>query len=215
MQSIFNQSQPDRFATAQVSAQEVDVSDIPQELLRVTQPLLPEVSEMQTVRHYTCLSQQNYSIDTQFYPLGSCTMKYNPRGVQHMAHLPAFLNRHPLSEAEQSQGFLACLYELQDYLKEITGMVAVSLTQMAGSQGEFAGVSMIRAYHQARGEHQRCESVVIRDSYRAENQIVHITRPGVPHQRDHDCSLGLHPQPHQKRGHHRRWYAETTGPLQK
>lgn len=160
MESIFSQSQTERLARAQIPSGPIDLSDIPNEMLRTTTPLLPEVSELQAVRHYTRLSQQNYSIDTQFYPLGSCTMKYNPRGVQHMAHLPGFLNRHPLSNVAESQGYLACLYDIQEYLKEITGMEAVSLTPMAGSQGEFAGVAMIRAYHQARGDHQRSEILI-------------------------------------------------------
>ena len=125
-------------------------ADLPAELLRGESPLLPEVSELDAVRHYTRLSQKNFSIDTHFYPLGSCTMKYNPRACNALAMLPQFLARHPLAPAETGQGFLACLYELQEMLKDVTGMAAVSLTPMAGAQGEFAGVAMIRAYHDAR-----------------------------------------------------------------
>lgn len=121
---------------------------------------LPEVSELQVVRHYTQLSQKNFSIDTHFYPLGSCTMKYNPRACNTLASLPAFLARHPLAPAELSQGFMACLYELQEMLKEVTGMQAVSLTPAAGAQGEFAGMAMIRAYHDSRGDQQRTEVLV-------------------------------------------------------
>ncbi len=115
---------------------------------------------MQTVRHFTRLSQKNFSIDTNFYPLGSCTMKYNPRGCNTLAMLPGMLARHPLSPDAVGQGFMACMYELQEMLKEVTGMKAVSLAPAAGAQGEFAGVAMIRAYHDARGDHARNEILV-------------------------------------------------------
>jgi glycine dehydrogenase subunit 2 len=115
---------------------------------------------MQVVRHYTRLSQKNFSIDTNFYPLGSCTMKYNPHGCHSMAMLPGFLARHPEAPDSHSQGFMACMYELQEYLREVTGMSAVALTPAAGSQGEFAGVAMIRAYHDARGDSERIEFLV-------------------------------------------------------
>ncbi|MGA1190456.1 MAG: aminomethyl-transferring glycine dehydrogenase subunit GcvPB, partial [Pseudomonadales bacterium] len=100
------------------------------------------------------------AIDKQFYPLGSCTMKYNPRGAHRAASIPGFLNRHPLAPEALSQGFLSCLYELQEDLAEVTGMKGVSLTPMAGAQGEFAGVAMIRAYHDKRGDHERQEILV-------------------------------------------------------
>jgi glycine dehydrogenase subunit 2 len=121
---------------------------------------LPEVSELDVVRHYTRLSQQNYSIDTQFYPLGSCTMKYNPKVCHDLANLPEFLNTHPLALERAGQGTLACLYELQEMLREITGMAGVSLACAAGAQGEFAGVSMIRAYHALRGDSARTDMLV-------------------------------------------------------
>ncbi|MDZ7668480.1 MAG: aminomethyl-transferring glycine dehydrogenase subunit GcvPB [Gammaproteobacteria bacterium] len=133
---------------------------IPSGFLRKNPPRLPEVSELQVVRHYTNLSQRNFSIDTQFYPLGSCTMKYNPRGAHAAAMLPGFLARHPLAPESVSQGFLSCLFELQEILKDVTGMPGVSLTPMAGAQGELAGVAMIRAYHEAREDHQRTEILV-------------------------------------------------------
>jgi glycine dehydrogenase subunit 2 len=112
------------------------------------------------VRHYTRLSQKNFSIDTQFYPLGSCTMKYNPRVCHRLASLPGFLARHPLAPEAISQGFLACLHELQEILKVVTGMEAVSLAPMAGAQGEFTGVAMIRAYHDNQGDHARQEILI-------------------------------------------------------
>jgi glycine dehydrogenase subunit 2 len=115
---------------------------------------------MQVVRHYTRLSQQNFSIDTQFYPLGSCTMKYNPRACNTLAMLPGFLARHPASPETHGQGFMACVHDLQEILKEVTGMSAVSLSPAAGAQGEFAGVAMIRAYHDGRGDTARNEILV-------------------------------------------------------
>jgi glycine dehydrogenase subunit 2 len=156
---IFEHSRSGRRATAQAPL-EAQQSDLPAEFLRRSKPLLPEVSELQTVRHYTRLSQKNFSIDTHFYPLGSCTMKYNPRACNQLAMLPGFLSRHPLGPVSHGQGFLSCMYELQEMLKAVTGMQAVSLTPMAGAQGEFAGVAMIRAYHQARNDSERNEILV-------------------------------------------------------
>ncbi len=157
---IQDHSRPGRRATAQAPFNLPEMTDIPAGLRRCARPILPEVSEMQTVRHYTRLSQKNFSIDTQFYPLGSCTMKYNPRACNSLAMLPGFLARHPLAPDSHGQGVLACLYELQEMLREITGMSAVSLAPSAGAQGEFAGVAMIRAYHLARGDHARTEILV-------------------------------------------------------
>jgi glycine dehydrogenase subunit 2 len=134
--------------------------DIPNKYLRQERPYLPEVSELEVVRHYTNLSKQNFSVDTNFYPLGSCTMKYNPHILQCLAGLPDVVNRHPLAPEKFSQGFLQCIFELQEYLKNITGMQSVSLTPMAGAQGEFTGVAMIRAYHEARGAKERTEIIV-------------------------------------------------------
>ena len=110
---IYEQSKQGRRATSQSPLNEVDLSSIPEALRRKRAPQLPEVSEMQAVRHYTRLSQKNFSIDTHFYPLGSCTMKYNPRAANSLASLPGFLSRHPLAPETHSQGFMACLYELQ------------------------------------------------------------------------------------------------------
>jgi glycine dehydrogenase subunit 2 len=157
---IFERSRPGRRNAAQSSHAERELNDIPSEFLRGNAPLLPEVSELDAVRHYTALSQKNFSIDTHFYPLGSCTMKYNPRGSNAAAMLAQFLARHPDAPAQVGQGFLACLYELQEMLKAVTGMSAVSLAPMAGAQGEFAGVAMIRAYHDARSDRARSEILV-------------------------------------------------------
>lgn len=166
---IFEESRKNRFAGAQTpllrdrasyQAMLAACQDIPTNLLRQQLPNLPEVSELQVVRHYTNLSKKNFSIDTHFYPLGSCTMKYNPRGVHRLASLPEFLNHHPLSMEENSQGFMACAYELQEILKTVTGMKEAALSPMAGAQGEFAGVAMIHAYHQSRNDTARNEILV-------------------------------------------------------
>src|SRR5215510_1838761 len=140
---IFELSRPGRGATAQYPAPED--AEVPAAFRRRQPPPLPEVSELQAVRHYTRLSQLNFGIDTHFYPLGSCTMKYNPRACNSLAMLPGFLGRHPLAPAETGQGVMACLFELQEMLRHVTGM---------------AGVSMIRAYHRARGDHARTEIIV-------------------------------------------------------
>lgn len=156
---IFEVSRTGRSAEAQRPVTTVAV-ELPAALRRAKAPALPQVSELQAVRHFTRLSKLNFSIDTHFYPLGSCTMKYNPRACNTLAMLPAFLGRHPLAPETHSQGFLACMYELQEILKDVTGMAGVSLTPMAGAQGEFAGVAMIRAYHRARNDLARTEILV-------------------------------------------------------
>jgi glycine dehydrogenase subunit 2 len=156
---IFELSSPGRSADAQYPQVPVEAT-LPTSLLRARPPLLPEVSELQAVRHYTRLSQLNFSIDTHFYPLGSCTMKYNPKACNQYAMLPELLGRHPLAPESTGQGLLQILFELQEMLKEVTGMRGVSLTPMAGAQGEFAGVAMIRAYHRARKDLARTEIIV-------------------------------------------------------
>ena len=159
---IFEYSQPGRGASDQWPEEPpaAALADLPPQLRRATPPPLPEVGELEAVRHFTRLSQLNFSIDTHFYPLGSCTMKYNPKACNQYAMLPEFLARHPLAPESQGQGFLACMYELQEMLKEVTGMPGVALSPMAGAHGEFAGVAMIRAFHRARGDLQRNEIIV-------------------------------------------------------
>ncbi|HEU0188566.1 MAG TPA: aminomethyl-transferring glycine dehydrogenase subunit GcvPB [Gallionella sp.] len=165
---IFERSHPGRRNAAQAPNHAAATSGpstglmtgIPAALLRHDKPLLPEASEMDVVRHYTRLSQKNFSIDTHFYPLGSCTMKYNPRACNTLAMLPQFLARHPLAPDSTGQGVLACLYDLQEILKDVTGMAGISLMPMAGAQGEFAGIAMIRAYHDARNDTARSEIIV-------------------------------------------------------
>src|SRR5688572_344180 len=155
---IFKHSRSGRSAAGQYP--QSATANVPEKFRRRKPAALPEVSELQAVRHFTRLSQLNFSIDTHFYPLGSCTMKYNPRACNQFAMLPEFFGRHPLAPAAVSQGFMECMFELQEMLKEVTGMKGVSLTPMAGAQGEFAGVAMIRAYHRSRGAIERTGIIV-------------------------------------------------------
>lgn len=157
---IFELSKTNRQAIAQAPKMDSSKHAIPDEFKRTIAPKLPACSELQVIRHYTRLSHKNFSIDTHFYPLGSCTMKYNPRGVHKAASLAGFLGRHPLTLEQDSQGFLESIHQLQENIAEITGMAGVSLTPMAGSQGEFAGVAMIKAYHQSRGDTDRDEMLI-------------------------------------------------------
>jgi glycine dehydrogenase subunit 2 len=159
-QLIFETSQDGRAALSQQPELASEHHQLPKELLRQDKPCLPEVSELEVVRHFTRLSQKNFSIDSNFYPLGSCTMKYNPRGVHKLAMMPEFLNLHPLTPELSNQCFLTCMAELQDMLGEIVGMPGVSLSPMAGAQGEFSGVAMIAAYHRDRGDMGRVEMLV-------------------------------------------------------
>jgi glycine dehydrogenase subunit 2 len=168
---IFQYSRAGRGARAQWPASPAAAPAVPETLRRQQRPMLPEVSELDVVRHYTRLSQLNFSIDTHFYPLGSCTMKYNPRACNAAALLPGFTGRHPLASARSGQGFLACMFELQELLKAVTGMRAVALSPLAGAHGEFAGVAMIRAYHHARGDLERREIIV--------PQAAHGTNPAT------------------------------------
>jgi glycine dehydrogenase subunit 2 len=148
---------------------EVDVpqSDLPANLLRSDLPL-PELSESDVVRHFTHLSSLNYSIDTGLYPLGSCTMKYNPKINEETARLSGFAHTHPLQSEETIQGNLALMYEMQEYLKEISGFAGVSLEPSAGAQGEMVGVMIIRAYHASRGDTKR-KKMLIPDSAHGTN----------------------------------------------
>ncbi|MBA7667755.1 putative glycine dehydrogenase (decarboxylating) subunit 2 [subsurface metagenome] len=139
----------------------------PEELLR--QELeLPEVSEVELVRYFTALSKLNYGVDTGFYPLGSCTMKYNPKWHEDVAKLPGFTSIHPYQPVESVQGALQLMFELQEYLAEITGMDATSLVPMAGAQGELASILMVKAYYQARGDKMR-RKILVPDSAHGTN----------------------------------------------
>ncbi len=131
---------------------------LPQDQLRAAMPPLPEVAEFDVVRHYTRLSQLNFSVDTHFYPLGSCTMKYNPKLNERVAALPGFASLHPLQPAAQAQGMLELLYELERLLCAITGMAAFTLQPAAGAQGELTGLKIIAAYHRRK---RRARSIIL------------------------------------------------------
>jgi glycine dehydrogenase subunit 2 len=128
---------------------------IPAEFLREEPAPLPEVSEIEVVRHYTHLSQRNFGIDAGFYPLGSCTMKYNPKVNEDMASLPGFARLHPAEHESMTQGALQLLYELEQYLAEISGMQRVTLQPAAGAHGEITGLMIIKKHHETRGEGHR------------------------------------------------------------
>ncbi len=138
---------------------DVPTTDLPKDLLR-SELDLPEVSELQVIRHFTNLSRKNYAIDRGFYPLGSCTMKYNPRLNEDVARLPGFAHLHPLTDEAGAQGALALMHQLQEWLAEISGFEKASLVPAAGAQGEFAGILMIRKYHLDRGDTQRTRILV-------------------------------------------------------
>jgi glycine dehydrogenase subunit 2 len=163
---IFELSSPGRRAFT-LPPLDVPPSDLPKEYLRDELPL-PEVSEVDVVRHYLRLSQLNFAVDKGFYPLGSCTMKYNPKVNEEAASLPGFTRIHPYQDESTVQGALKLMYELQEYLKEIGGFAGVSLQPAAGAHGEFSGVLMMRAYHWARGDLKR-HKVLIPDSAHGTN----------------------------------------------
>ncbi len=146
---------------------DVPLAELPRNLRRERLPM-PELSEVDVVRHFTRLSKLNYCIDEGMYPLGSCTMKYNPKINEETARLPGFANLHPLQPIETVQGALILMYELQEMLKEIGGFAGVTLQPAAGAQGELTGVLIIRAYHKSRGDLQRTK-ILIPDSAHGTN----------------------------------------------
>lgn len=164
--TIFEMSSPGRVGF-RFPACDVPETPLPAGLAREDLPM-PEVAELDIVRHFTNLSHLNYSIDSGYYPLGSCTMKYNPKINEEVARLPGFAFSHPLQPVETVQGNLAMMYELQLWLAEICGMAAVTLQPSAGAQGEYAGVLIIRAYHQSRGDAKR-NKILIPDSAHGTN----------------------------------------------
>jgi len=163
---IFEISRPGRCA-ATLPDLDVPPADLPAGLVR-DDLSLPEVSEPDLVRHYTRLSQMNYGVDVGFYPLGSCTMKYNPRINEDMTRLPGFTNLHPYQDEETVQGALFLMYHLQEFLKEIGGFAAVSLQPAAGAHGELTGVLMMRSYHLDRGDAER-NVILVPDSAHGTN----------------------------------------------
>jgi glycine dehydrogenase subunit 2 len=147
---------------------EYHLTDLPDNLLRHTATLLPEADEQTVVRHYTNMSNNNFGVDTGFYPLGSCTMKYNPKINEEMASLPAFSGLHPLQPAETAQGALEAYYNVQRMLSELTGMSEFTLNPYAGAHGELTGLMIIRTYHMKRGDTKRTK-IIIPDSAHGTN----------------------------------------------
>lgn len=169
--TIFELSAPGRTGT---SLPEVDVpvlpvdSLLPAGMLRESAPELPEVAEVDLVRHFTKLSNLNHGVDNGFYPLGSCTMKYNPKVNEDLARLPGFALAHPYQPEELSQGALQLMFETEEWLAEITGMDRISLQPAAGAHGEMAGIMIIKAYHNANGQSGR-NKVIVPDSAHGTN----------------------------------------------
>ena len=155
---IFEKGAPGR-RTSIMSALDVPVEPleniVPAGMLRQNDAPLPEVSEIEIVRHYTHLSQRNFGVDTGFYPLGSCTMKYNPKVNEDMAALPGFAHIHPLQPESSVQGAIQIFYELEQYLAEIAGMTRVTLQPSAGAHGELTGLMLIKHYHESKGQGHR------------------------------------------------------------
>ncbi|NLM32297.1 MAG: aminomethyl-transferring glycine dehydrogenase subunit GcvPB [Acholeplasmataceae bacterium] len=141
-------------------AAEVPAAEIPEELRRKSPLDMPEVTELDVVRHYTNLSRKNYGVDQGFYPLGSCTMKYNPKINEELASLSAFARLHPLQPASTAQGALAVYFHLEEMLKEVTGMAAFSFSPFAGAHGEACGLMIMKKYHQSRGDYKRTKIIV-------------------------------------------------------
>lgn len=143
--------------------------DLEDELARDEPPMLPEVSLPELTRHYTELSKLNFGVDDDMYPLGSCTMKYNPKPMEDFAELSEFQNLHPLADEELTQGNLRLMYELGEMLKSIGGMDGITLQPAAGAQGELTGMLMIRKYHQEKGELEQRRKILLPDSAHGTN----------------------------------------------
>jgi len=141
---------------------------LPEQMIRKEEIELPEVSEVDIIRHYTLLSNKNYGVDTGFYPLGSCTMKYNPKINEDMASLTGFTALHPYQPVETVQGALKLMYELENMLSEITGMDKFTLQPAAGAHGELTGLMIIKAYHEHRNDKKR-KKIIVPDSAHGTN----------------------------------------------
>jgi glycine cleavage system P protein (glycine dehydrogenase) subunit 2 len=165
---IYEKSQPGRTAYT-LPEHDLSTPELPEELRRTDPPRLPELAEPEIVRHFTALSTRNFGIDTGFYPLGSCTMKYNPRVNERLAALPGFNALHPLQDVEAAQGALELMHRLQEALIEICGLHACSLQPAAGSQGELTGLMLMRAYFAERGEGEQRRKIVIPDTAHGTN----------------------------------------------
>lgn len=168
---IFERSTEDRFAYSlpDLEVEKNELSDIiDKKFIRQTKAELPEISELDLMRHYTELSNKNHGVDSGFYPLGSCTMKYNPKINEKVARMPGFANSHPEQNDKAIQGSLEIAYDMQEHLKEITGMDEITLQPAAGAQGEWTALMMIKAFHEANGDHKRTK-VIVPDSAHGTN----------------------------------------------
>ncbi|WP_112181291.1 aminomethyl-transferring glycine dehydrogenase subunit GcvPB [Paraliobacillus zengyii] len=168
---IFELSKPGRTSHSlpDLDVEETDIESLlDPAYIRSTPPNLPELSELQIIRHYTGLSRRNYGVDSGFYPLGSCTMKYNPKMNEDVIRLEGFSHIHPYQDPESVQGALEVMYDLQTALTEITGMYDVSLQPAAGAQGEWTGLMMIRAFHEGNNDFKRSK-VIVPDSAHGTN----------------------------------------------
>ena len=168
---IFEISKPGRigYSLPEIDVPETEIESLlPEEYIRTEEPELPEVSELDIIRHFTALSKRNYGVDSGFYPLGSCTMKYNPKINEDVARFPGFFHIHPLQDDRSVQGALELMYDLMEHLKEITGMDEVTLQPAAGAHGEWTGLMLIRAYHEANGDFHKTK-VIIPDSAHGTN----------------------------------------------
>src|SRR5665811_1555150 len=166
--TLFERSRPGRGGGKVPHPPKDALARIPASQLRAYGPRLPEVSEPEVIRHFVNLSRLNYSVDSGFYPLGSCTMKYNPKINEWAARLPGFAALHPLAPDDLAQGTLQLLWELERDLAEMSGMDAVTLQPAAGAQGELTGMLLVRAYHRARRDPERTD-VLIPDSAHGTN----------------------------------------------
>jgi glycine dehydrogenase subunit 2 len=166
---IYEKSQSGRRASLIPTPEGLPRVEVPEELRRSEPPRLPEVPEFELIRHFTELSTRNFGIDSGFYPLGSCTMKYNPRINERLVALPGFANLHPLQDEDGAQGALELEWRLQEILAEVTGLHAVSLQPAAGSQGELTGLMLVRAYFADKGESEQRRKVVIPDTAHGTN----------------------------------------------
>jgi glycine cleavage system P protein (glycine dehydrogenase) subunit 2 len=166
---IYEKSKAGRRASAIPQYGNLPAADVPEELRRAEPPRLPEVPEFELIRHFTELSTRNFGIDNGFYPLGSCTMKYNPRINERLVAMPGFANLHPLQDEAGAQGALELEWRLQEILAEVTGLDAVSLQPAAGSQGELTGLMLVRAYFEEKGESAQRRKVVIPDTAHGTN----------------------------------------------
>src|SRR5215203_1943481 len=166
---IFEKSQPGRRGGEVPRHARLPRVEVPEELKRARPPRLPELAEPEILRHFTELSTRNFGIETGFYPLGSCTMKYNPRINERLVSLPGFAHLHPLQEDDGAQGALELMWRLQEILKEVTGLHACSLQPAAGSQGELTGLMLMRAYFGDRGEDDERRKIVIPDTAHGTN----------------------------------------------